>query len=318
MYKLLCILLVAYGFAQGDLQSYNIISNTTSVSGLSAGAYFATQFQVAFSSHVMGAGIVSGGPYGCAELNMQRALIACMSLPSQIDVSKLVAMTKRFESERRIDALANMATHKTYVFHGTLDSTIRLLAGQKLADMYTQLGVKPVTNFNMPAQHAMITDDYGNGCSFSGSPWINNCRFDLAGTMLKHFYGELNPPTTPKDENLLKFNQRTFTSSLGSLGLVYVPTSCKAGNPCKLHVAFHGCEQYYDNLQDIFAKNSGYNKWAESNGIIVLYPQSSSTWAPMNPKGCFDWFGYSSSDAYWRTGPQMDAVKRMIDKLSAK
>ena len=39
----------------------------TSVSGLSAGAFMASQFQIAHSRIVIGAGIVAGGPYGCAE-----------------------------------------------------------------------------------------------------------------------------------------------------------------------------------------------------------------------------------------------------------
>jgi len=34
-----------------------------SVSGLSSGAFFAVQFHVAFSSTIMGAGIVAGGAY---------------------------------------------------------------------------------------------------------------------------------------------------------------------------------------------------------------------------------------------------------------
>ena len=39
----------------------------TSVSGLSAGAYMAGQLEVAHSKQIVGAGIVAGGPYGCAE-----------------------------------------------------------------------------------------------------------------------------------------------------------------------------------------------------------------------------------------------------------
>ena len=39
----------------------------TSVSGLSAGAYMAGQLQVAHSKQIVGAGIVAGGPFGCAE-----------------------------------------------------------------------------------------------------------------------------------------------------------------------------------------------------------------------------------------------------------
>ena len=36
------------------------------VSGISSGAFFAHQFHIAFSSLVNGAGIVAGGPFGCA------------------------------------------------------------------------------------------------------------------------------------------------------------------------------------------------------------------------------------------------------------
>ena len=39
----------------------------TTVSGLSSGAYMAGQFQIAYSQLVIGAGIVAGGPYACAE-----------------------------------------------------------------------------------------------------------------------------------------------------------------------------------------------------------------------------------------------------------
>ena len=66
--------------------------DATSVSGLSAGAYMAGQFQIAHSSIVRGAGIVAGGPYGCAEsafadvmpgpgapfLNLSKAINGCM------------------------------------------------------------------------------------------------------------------------------------------------------------------------------------------------------------------------------------------------
>ncbi len=39
----------------------------TSVSGISAGAYMAGQFEIAHSEIVSGAAIIAGGPYGCAE-----------------------------------------------------------------------------------------------------------------------------------------------------------------------------------------------------------------------------------------------------------
>jgi len=45
-----------------------------SVSGISSGGFMAHQFHVAHSAHVMGAGIVAGGPYYCAEGNIADAV----------------------------------------------------------------------------------------------------------------------------------------------------------------------------------------------------------------------------------------------------
>src|SRR5581483_7283378 len=45
---------------------------STSVSGLSSGAYMAGQIEVAHSKDIKGAGIVAGGPYACAETQASR------------------------------------------------------------------------------------------------------------------------------------------------------------------------------------------------------------------------------------------------------
>ena len=52
----------------------------TSASGLSAGAYMAGQLQVAHSSQIIGAALVAGGPYGCAETGSEGPLPAYASL----------------------------------------------------------------------------------------------------------------------------------------------------------------------------------------------------------------------------------------------
>jgi hypothetical protein len=35
-----------------------------------------------------------------------------------------------------------------------------------------------------------------------------------------------------------------------------------------------------------------------------------------NPKGCWDWWGYSAVDYATRNGPQMVAVRKMISRLA--
>jgi hypothetical protein len=41
---------------------------------------------------------------------------------------------------------------------------------------------------NISAEHAWITDFYGNACDYLGPDFINNCNYDAAGAMLRHFY----------------------------------------------------------------------------------------------------------------------------------
>ena len=51
--------------------------------------------------------------------------------------------------------------------------------------------------------------------------------------------------------NLYEFDQAEFFEtldrprevSMDDIGYVYVPTRCAAGAQCKLHIAFHGCNQ---------------------------------------------------------------------------
>ena len=49
------------------LPALEAVTDRTSVSGISSGAYMAGQFQIAHSRLVVGAAIIAGGPYGCAE-----------------------------------------------------------------------------------------------------------------------------------------------------------------------------------------------------------------------------------------------------------
>src|SRR5512132_772362 len=55
----------------------NIDKAQISVSGISSGGFMAHQFHVAHSSNVMGAGIVAGGPYYCAEGSIAHAVTKC-------------------------------------------------------------------------------------------------------------------------------------------------------------------------------------------------------------------------------------------------
>lgn len=41
------------------------------------------------------------------------------------------------------------------------------------------------TEYSIGAEHALPTDHYGRACSYLGDPFINDCHYDAAGTLLQ-------------------------------------------------------------------------------------------------------------------------------------
>ena len=114
------------------------------------------------------------------------------------------------------------------------------------------------------------------------------------------------------------FDSSGKLASMADSGFVYVPKDCAAGARCRVHVAFHGCRQGIGFIGRSFARQAGYNRWADANRIVVLYPQAEkSLFWPLNPRGCWDWWGYSGADYAARSGAQISAVHRMLIALGA-
>ena len=74
------------------------------------------------------------------------------------------------------------------------------------------------------------------------------------------------------------------------------------------------------DIQTQYVEHTGYNEWAEASNMIVLYPQakkSTNILTTYNPKGCWDWWGYTNSSYTLKVGYQMTFIKAMIDAISA-
>ena len=210
---------------------------------------------------------------------------------------------------------------------------------------------------DLPTGHGMVTENSGVACSQSKAPYINDCDFDLAGAILGHLYPNLQPPSANnrRTGTVLAFDQTEFFTprsgmdltgftgvpaapgsaasrlnwpSLPSLpgiarglhdtGFAYVPAACAARSErCRVHIVFHGCKQTVADIQERYVRDTGYNRWADSNGIVVLYPQAKSE-KLANPNGCWDWWGYSGGAYATKAGQQMVAVRAMLDRLAGK
>ncbi|ROZ75730.1 PHB depolymerase family esterase [Ramlibacter sp. WS9] len=303
-----------------NLPALNIDKTQTTVSGLSSGGFMAVQLHVAYSATFKkGAGIVAGGPFYCAEGSVVNATGRCMASPAGIPTSTLVSTTNNWASQGLIDPVSNLQSSKVYMFSGTLDDVVKPGVMDALKTYYNSFvpAANVVYKKDIASQHAMVTDDYGNACSFKGAPYINDCNFDLAGAILQQLYGTLNARNvnTLPAANYVQFNQSQFISNHGmaTTGWAYVPASCTSGAQCKLHVVLHGCKQNENDVQQQYVKNTGYNRWADTNNIVMLYPQTSV--AATN--SCWDWWGYDSANYSKKSGPQMAAIKAMVDQVSS-
>ena len=69
----LLLLFPGLSHATVSLAAYNVKLNETTVSGISSGAYMAVQFGVAHSAAVKGVGAIAGGPYYCAQDDVNTA-----------------------------------------------------------------------------------------------------------------------------------------------------------------------------------------------------------------------------------------------------
>ncbi|HEU0200532.1 MAG TPA: PHA-depolymerase-like protein [Burkholderiaceae bacterium] len=329
-----------------QLPGLNVDLGQTSVSGLSSGGYMAVQFHVAHSAIVKGAGVIAGGPYFCAkdDQNVATTVCSCTGLTScqpgraAQAVPDLIQRTTQFAQQNAIDATTNLSADRIWLFAGSVDSVVPPPVMDALATYYANY--LPAANIayvkNIAAEHAMPTDFFGNACNFRGDPFINNCQFDAAGALLQWVYGSLNPKNTGAPSGrLIEFDQAEFLPDpaghgLWQTGWVYVPSSCEQGAQCRVHVVFHGCKQYpgspyapgpQGKFGDTFVRNSGYNRWADTNNLVVLYPQANALTAGTrlprtNPNGCWDWWGYDDAAYATKSGRQMLAVRKMLERLA--
>jgi hypothetical protein len=173
--------------------------------------------------------------------------------------------------------------------------------------------------------------DYGLSCADNKDYFINKCNYDQAGILLQQIYGVLNPKNKGElSGKLVAFNQGEFTFpespgsySMAETGYVYVPAVCAAQQPCRVHVALHGCKQNFDAVGDRYTRHAGYNEWADTNQMIILYPQTiagnplTDFGTPLNPFGCWDWWGYTNFNYAVKAGRQVTTIKTMLDRLTS-
>jgi poly(3-hydroxybutyrate) depolymerase len=301
------------------------------VSGLSAGAYMASQLAVAHSARIRGVGVFAGGPYYCVGINPARAEGVC--LDGSPGATGSIRDAERLAGIGLIDPTTHLRATRAWLLAGESDPVVATPVVSAAYEFYAhyhpagaQFRVQPGLGHGLPTPAA------GVACATTAPPFINRCGVDLVAEMLASIdAGAAARPAA--GGRLLPFAQTEFVplwqrvaarSGLAPAGYVYVPTQCEHGSRCRIHVALHGCRQGAATIGEAFVRESGYNEWAAAHDVIVLYPQVQAVrptplawWLPLNPNGCWDWWGYTGTDYAVRSGVQIRAVMAMVDRLAA-
>ncbi|GAB6261132.1 poly(3-hydroxybutyrate) depolymerase [Photobacterium sp. CCB-ST2H9] len=327
-----------------QLPPMNARTDQTSISGLSSGGFMAAQFHIAYSESLMGVGIVAGGPWNCAGNNpfvnpLVNATTTCMNpcqnalgvCPSTLfpNSSYLSELAKVTAENGRIDDTNNIRDDQVYLFSGRLDETVVTGVVDTAKAFYQKLDV-PLSQIHydksVDAGHAFITNDPADtACDITQSPYINHCNLHQAQRILEHIYGPLKAPATSLTGELIAFDQSEFfdtsLTSMDNTAYVYIPKSCRSES-CKVHVSVHGCRQGISVIGTTYVTETGYLEVADTNNIIVLFPQvKKSEFVPYNPRGCWDFWGYGTMgqppyNYYTKDAPQMRAIQGMISRLT--
>ena len=88
-------------------------------------------------------------------------------------------------------------------------------------------------------------------------------------------------------------------------------------------LALHGCLQDAARIGDRWVAQAGINAWADTNKLVVVYPDTLATTAPgpTNPNACFDWWGYSNQDDpnyALKSGLQMSVLYAMVQRVTGR
>ncbi|HET9645034.1 MAG TPA: poly(3-hydroxybutyrate) depolymerase, partial [Burkholderiaceae bacterium] len=280
---------------------------------------------------------------------VQNALYICMNpLVPQTgpNAEKLVGMARESAAAGEIDPIEHIADDRLYIFTGSKDEVVYSDVVDRTRRFYELLGVPPeriAYHHTVPAGHSIITDNPEDSpLAANEPPYINYGGFMQSHQILEHLYGPLKPPSEQLSGKLIRFDQTEFfgnepRASMSPFGYAYVPRSVAEGASARVHIVLHGCKQgyayvnYVNGRPDVrnvppygtrYITSTGYNQIADSNDIIVLYPQAQGTdnGTTQNPDGCWDWWGYSSlsaekPDYYTRHGIQIKAIHDMLNRL---
>jgi len=314
---MLTLFIAAPATAGGEADpARRIDDNRITVSGISAGAAMAQQLHFAFPELFSGAGLIAPVPWGCAEGSVTTALGRCTkSTDSAMPVDQFLDAIRAAAEGGRIGDVSLLRDDRAWLFHGTLDAAVAEPVSRAAEAVYVVFLDREAVAWvgDVPAAHHFPTRDLGHACDVMEAPFVGSCDYDAAGQMLQFLYPGLESPRAETPAAL----QAVMLPGAASAGLaetawLYLPESCPETG-CRLHLVLHGCLQSEAQAGMQFMELSGYLPWAAANQILLAFPQVAAS--PVNPLGCWDWWGYTGAGYLNREAPQMQVLSDWIRSL---
>jgi poly(3-hydroxybutyrate) depolymerase len=313
------------------LHSYTVASSHIYVAGISSGATMAMQLHVAYSHVFKGAALYAGQPYSCAQGSSVINLSTCSQNIPPVDVETLEKTTTAYAAQGQIDSPSNLEDQPVYLWSGRLDTVVVQGVTNAVEAYYKHFGANVFHYDNQfPAAHGWESPYGPLACGLLFTPFLIHCElhhspYDSEAVWLSKWFGSLTPKNSgPLQGSMYVFDQNGYAPGgvaaqvgMDRYGYLFVPQSCATGAACGLIVALHGCLQDVGHIGLQFIMNAGLNQWADTNNIIIVYPQTASLIT--NPTaGCWDIWGYLPEEGQQyatKSGPQMQTLFNIVKQV---
>ncbi|CAL8080416.1 unnamed protein product [Orchesella dallaii] len=324
---------------QDTLGPMNVIRDKITMSGYSSGGAMAQMLQISYSSLFSGIAVFSHSFYRCGPANgdIDDYDRFCTTLfnftASQMwDPAMVHLDIQEYFNKSLIEDPKNLKGKRLYVYTGLRNVLFTPRTSLNILGVYEPYigSLETVLTRVQDATQLLPSNTYGAPCTQNTEEthFIGNCGFsgvtEAINFLLFDNYDRQEAFNKNLNVNVVRgnvseFNQTEFTKDLvdhnmDEIGYYYLPQQCKQSNtPCFLHFYFHGCFVGREFNGPAHIENSGLLEMAERKGIIMIFPQAKSS--PKNKIGCWDTFGVAGKYYATQQGPQVSAMKRMLDKI---
>lgn len=255
-----------------------------------------------------------------------------MTTSQEYNVNNVFPDIQNYSSRGLIDSTQNLKNKPLYIYAGSrnwLFAPEMSLRARQVFEPY----IDNPNSIRTVVQEANLTlptnrPDYPLCDAPPNQLSLSNCGFSGALDALQFLLGP-NAVRAPSPslnlEPLLTFDQAEFfygingsnpngRHDMDTVGFLYVPRICQNNQvECHLHFFFHGCNVGREFVGGEHVRNSGFLEVAETNGIIMVFPQVLAS--QENDIGCWDTYGFTGPLYATKAGAQVTVVRNMLSRF---